>query len=165
MRPPTSAGGSTSGPIGSIALVRTTTDDPRFRGLGAELDADMARRFSDTSLQLMPHDPVDGLPTAVIALAGDRAIGCGCLRPIEPTTVELKRMFVLAELRGRGIAARLVSALEDWARELGYARVAVEAYVLQRDVIALYRRLGYESIPAFGVYVGMATSVCLGRAL
>ena len=46
--------------------------------------------------------------------------------PIEPTTVELKRMFVLAELRGRGIAARLVSALEDWARELGYARVAVD---------------------------------------
>lgn len=159
------AGPAPSGPIGTVAIARTATDDARFRALVAARDADMVKRFSDVSVQALPNDSVDGLTTAVLALAGDRAIGCGCLAPLDATTGELKRMFVVPDLRGRGIAARLVGALEDWARELGLGRLVVATYVLQRDVLALYRHLGYADIAPFGPYVRAATSVCLARTL
>ncbi|MDQ3741213.1 MAG: GNAT family N-acetyltransferase, partial [Actinomycetota bacterium] len=51
-----------------------------------------------------------------------RAVCGGGLKRLGDDVVELKRMYVLPELRGRGVARELLAALEDAARELGYAR-------------------------------------------
>src|SRR5258706_3048800 len=98
---------------------RTTSDDPRFRLLVGELDAELWQRYGEVQAQCAPHNVIEVLATVVIACDADRALGCGCFKEIDPGTVELKRMFVTPAARGRGIAGRIVGELERWARESG----------------------------------------------
>ena len=61
-------------------------------------------------------------------------------------------MFVLPEFRGRGIARRILLALESTARERGYWTVRLENGMRQPEAIGLYRSTGYREIPCFGDY-------------
>jgi GNAT superfamily N-acetyltransferase len=66
----------------------------------------------------------------------------------DPAVAELKRVFVLPELRGRGGAPLLVAAAEDAARALGATRLVLDTRGDLREARALYARLGYaETAP------------------
>jgi GNAT superfamily N-acetyltransferase len=52
----------------------------------------------------------------------------------------------LPEARGRGWARRLLTALEDAARELGYRRVRLDTGRLQPAALALYPAAGDREI-------------------
>lgn len=62
---------------------------------------------------------------------------------------EIKRMYVVPAARSRGHARRLLLALEDLARELGYTTVRLDTGVLQPHAQALYRSAGYVEIPDY----------------
>jgi len=62
--------------------------------------------------------PPDGRTWIVRDEAG-RAVGWGTLRRVRPDAGEMKRLFVLPDARGRGIARRLVQARIDDARGMG----------------------------------------------
>jgi GNAT superfamily N-acetyltransferase len=51
--------------------------------------------------------------------------------------------------RSRGVGRALLAALEDAARELGYARVRLDAGEEQRHSRALFADAGYRAIPAY----------------
>jgi GNAT superfamily N-acetyltransferase len=70
----------------------------------------------------------------------------GGLKRLGPDVVEIKRMYVAEPARGRGIARALLAALEDAARELGYARVRLDTGPRQPAAEALYRSAGYAEI-------------------
>ena len=48
------------------------------------------------------------IQTAVLALEDGRPVGCGCFKLHAPEAIELKRMYVIPEARGRRIAAQIV---------------------------------------------------------
>ncbi|QNS06480.1 GNAT family N-acetyltransferase [Streptomyces xanthii] len=64
-------------------------------------------------------------------------------------TAELTRVYVRADLRGTGGAARLVAAAEDAARELGAELIRLDTRTDLVEARALYARLGYEETEAF----------------
>lgn len=70
----------------------------------------------------------------------------GGLKRLGPDVVEIKRMYVAPEARGRGAARALLAALEDEARALGYARVRLDTGPKQTHAEALYRSAGYQDI-------------------
>jgi ribosomal protein S18 acetylase RimI-like enzyme len=74
-------------------------------------------------------------------------------------------MFVLPEFRGRGIARRILEALESKARDLRYASVCLETGIGQPEAIGLYKSAGYREIAGFGEYVGNPFSVCFEKRL
>jgi len=148
-----------------LEVIRTTSEDPRFRQLIAALDADLWRRYGDVQAQYAPHNAIEAIGTAVVALDDGRPVGCGCFKPFGPQTAELKRVFVAAEARGRGIASRLLDELEAWARELGIATMVLETGDKQHEAISLYRRRGYTDIAPFGPYVDLPASLCMARPL
>ena len=78
---------------------------------------------------------------------------------------ELKRMYVVPAARGRGLARRVLAALEDSAAAAGRLRMVLETGLKQPKAIALYTSSGYVSIPKFGVYRCEPDSVCFGRPL
>lgn len=80
--------------------------------------------------------------------AGD-AICCGGIKALPDGACELKRMFVRPEHRGRGIARTLLAALEDAAREIGYAVARLDTGPRQRHAERMYRANGYEPIGNF----------------
>ena len=135
-------------------------------GLIEQLDAEISSRY--------PGEPVNGVEPAefrqsggyfVIGYWDSQAVGCGAFRPFDQTTVEIKRMFVALEFRGRGIAREILKAVEAEARRRGYKRSILETANRQPEAISLYRLCGYENIPKYGQYVDSARSLCFGKQL
>ncbi len=79
-----------------------------------------------------------------------RPVGCGALRIRDAATAELKRMYVIPDERGRGIATGLVARLERMAVERGATRMVLDTTVHMTDAIRLYEHLGYMPTEPFG---------------
>jgi len=85
---------------------------------------------------------------------------------LDETTAELKRMYVVPSLRGRGIGRRIVEALEREARLLGSTKLVLETGTRLKPAVKLYEATGYVRIPLFGEYLSSPdTSVCFGKSL
>lgn len=84
---------------------------------------------------------------AFVALYEDgRPVAGGGVKRLSEDTGEIKRMFVVPDRRGAGLSRRLLAALEDAARDLGYARVRLDTGVHQHAALRLYRSAGYSDI-------------------
>lgn len=149
-----------------ITVRRTTPDDPAFRSLVAELDADLANRYGAKQSEYDVHNTALDGASVVIAMNQDQPVGCGCFKAFERTdTVELKRMYVQTSSRRLGIARQLVAALEQWAREKRYTKTNLQTAVKQPEAIALYLKCGYRQIDNYGAYAGDEDSVCMEKQL
>ncbi|WP_175408496.1 GNAT family N-acetyltransferase [Streptomyces sp. TRM64462] len=78
---------------------------------------------------------------------------------------ELKRMYVIPEARGRGIARRVLALLEEDARAAGRVRMVLETGDMQPEAIALYTSSGYEPCAKFGYYRDYDSSRCFAKPL
>ncbi|MFB6809581.1 GNAT family N-acetyltransferase [Streptomyces sp. NPDC056387] len=78
---------------------------------------------------------------------------------------ELKRMYVVPEARGLGLARRILAALEADARAAGRTRMALETGDQQPEAIALYLSSGYTPAAKFGHYRTYESSRCMAKPL
>ncbi|MFH8580371.1 GNAT family N-acetyltransferase [Streptomyces zaomyceticus] len=78
---------------------------------------------------------------------------------------ELKRMYVIPEARGLGLARRILAALESDARTAGRTRMVLETGIAQPEAIALYTSSGYDPCPKFGHYRDHPGSRCFAKPL
>ena len=85
----------------------------------------------------------------VAAARTGRRSRAAALKRLEPGVAEIKRMYVVPDARGRGLARRLLAAIEDAARELGYARVRLDTGASQPHARALYESAGYGDVPDY----------------
>ncbi|MCB0790375.1 MAG: GNAT family N-acetyltransferase [Flavobacteriales bacterium] len=144
---------------------RTNSHDPAFKALVAELDHDLAVRDGKDHGFYATFNTLDAIRHAVVVFVGDRPVACGAFKRFAEDAVEIKRMFTLPALRGKGLGTRTLSELEQWARELGRTRCVLETGRRQPEAIALYTDRGYATIPNYGPYVGVANSVCMEKRL
>jgi GNAT superfamily N-acetyltransferase len=79
--------------------------------------------------------------------------------------VEVKRVYVVAEHRRRGLAQIVMGALEDTARRAGHRRMVLNTGPEQPEALGLYAALGYGPVPGFGVYACVPDAVFLGKDL
>ncbi|MDN5289317.1 MAG: family N-acetyltransferase [Mucilaginibacter sp.] len=113
-------------PMNTIHLTKTNSDDPDFRNLVRELDANLRSRNGELMDIYDQHNVIEKIDTVTIAWLNGLAVGCGCFKPFDNTTVEIKRMFVKPEARGNKISARILQELEDWAQGLGFEYTVLE---------------------------------------
>jgi GNAT superfamily N-acetyltransferase len=146
-------------------LVRTTSDNSDFRELVTLLDRDLQIRDGDEHSFYAQFNKVDKIRHVVVAYAGGEAVGCGAIKEYSEGAAEIKRMFVRAERRGRGIAKSILSELEMWANELGFSECILETGLKQPEAIGLYQKSGYETIPNYGQYIGVENSVCMKKSI
>lgn len=83
----------------------------------------------------------------------------------EDGDAELKRMFVIESMRGRGLARRILAALEEDARAAGRVRMVLETGDQQPEAIALYASSGYAPCAKFGYYREYESSLCYAKPL
>lgn len=152
--------------MSEIRVQEATFGDPEVQKLVAEALAELSARYGgsgdDTPLAPTDFDPPAG--RFFVAADGDVLVGCAGWRAHGPDA-ELKRMFTLASARGRGVARRLLAAIEDSARAAGRERVILETGSKQPEAIALYESAGYERIPNFGYYCGHDGTLSFGHKL
>jgi GNAT superfamily N-acetyltransferase len=149
----------------TVALRRTSSEDPLFIALVRLLDAELAERDGDDHAFYAQFNKIDHIRHVILAMDGDRALACGAIKAFDNNSMEVKRMYVLPEARQRGIASLVLAALEEWARELGYVRTVLETGSRQVEAVALYDRSGYQRIPNYGQYIGVTNSICFEKPL
>jgi GNAT superfamily N-acetyltransferase len=74
-------------------------------------------------------------------------------------------MYVIEQARGRGLARRILAALEEDARAAGRIRMVLETGDKQPEAIALYVSSGYAPCEKFGYYRHYESSRCFAKAL
>lgn len=79
-----------------------------------------------------------------------RVLGGGGIAPLdgEADTCELRKMYFLPELRGRGAGDALIRICLDSARKLDYRRCYLETLTGMDAAQRLYERHGFARIPA-----------------
>ena len=146
-----------------VVLRAHSLDEPVVAELIGELNAELDEMYPE------PGANHFSLPTAdefLVAWDGDRPVGCGAVRVIEPGVAEIKRMYVRPAQRGRHIGGMILRALETTALGLGCHRLVLETGTRQVEAMALYRRHGFAEIPCWGEYLDSAeTSTCLAKDL
>jgi GNAT superfamily N-acetyltransferase len=139
--------------VSEIDIREARFGDPDVQKLVSEAMAELSVRYGgsgdDTPIALTDFDPPAG--RFFVAASGDDLIGCAGWRAHGPDA-ELKRMFTDQAARGRGVARRLLAAIEESARADGRERVILETGDRQPEAIGLYVSCGYERIPDFGYY-------------
>ncbi len=142
-------------------IVRTTSDDKDFRQLIAELDKYLAivdgpgmHEYYDK------HNKVEKNNTVVVAYIVNKPVGCGCFKEYDKNSVEMKRMYVKQEVRGKKIGFAILRELEVWAAEIGYTNSVLETGLRQVEAVHLYKKSGYAVIDNYGPYVGIENSIC-----
>jgi putative acetyltransferase len=97
-----------------------------------------------------------GVPGGLILLAlhEDEPVGAIALRRLDPTSGdrtsgEVKRLYLRPRFRGRGWGARLLEAIIDHGRALGYERLFADTLPVMTDALTLYERMGFERIPPY----------------
>ena len=78
---------------------------------------------------------------------------------------EIKRMYVLPDMRNSGVATALLAAIEASAREHDMRQIVLETGLKQPEAISLYEKLGYLRIPNYGHYKDAPDCVSFARDL
>jgi putative acetyltransferase len=148
-----------------MELKRITSQNADFQSLVSLLDKDLSVRDGDDHSFYAQFNKIDKINEVIVAYENTLPIGCGAIKKYDEETAEVKRMFVMPEHRGKGIAAKILSALEEWASELGYQYCILETGQKQPEAIALYKKSGYQLIPNYGQYAGVENSICMMKKL
>lgn len=145
-----------------VSFVPEVTNLSEFEALLLEYYSDVLQIAEAAGVpKLAPEDlvksSVDHLdemlpPNGRLALArgpDGRLLGCGTLRRIRPDAVEMKRMFVRPEARGKGLGQRLFEMRIDEARKMGCRAVYADTAKGNRPMLSMYERFGFHYIPRY----------------
>lgn len=149
-----------------ITLKRTNSEDRDFVNLVGHLDADLKIRDGKDHDFYHQFNAITNIKQCIVAYQNDTAVGCGGIKGLGgDKTMEVKRMYVLPEYRGKSIAAKILSELETWTKELGFYKCILETGYNQPEAIALYKKCGYHITANYGQYKGVENSICFEKIL
>lgn len=146
-----------------ITFIRTDSANKDFQSLVPLLDADLVIRDGDDHAFYSQFNKTDAIRNVIVCYLDEKPVGIGAFKKYEPGTAEIKRMFVLPEFRGQGIALQILQRLEKWAAEEGYSKCILETGKKQPEAIKLYHKAGYKNIPNYGQYEKVENSVCMSK--
>jgi GNAT superfamily N-acetyltransferase len=85
----------------------------------------------------------------IVGWSGGEPVCCGGFKRLPDGACEIKRMFVVPAMRGRGVARALVRELERRAREHGYTVARLDTGPRQPHARSLFESEGYTPIENF----------------
>ena len=111
-----------------------------------ELFAEYARMVDEPCCFVDFQRELDSLPGPYKLLLLEDRSGCVAVRFLSPDTAEMKRLYVRAAHRGRGLGRVLAEAAIAAAREAGCSRIVLDTLPKMREAHALYGLLGFKKI-------------------
>jgi ribosomal protein S18 acetylase RimI-like enzyme len=90
-------------------------------------------------------------PESIIYLVSfkDETVGMGGLRKLTEDVVEVKRMYVKPEFRGKGLGKSLLEKLLETAKNCGYSKIRLDTGVFMEAAQKVYRSAGFYDIEEY----------------
>ncbi|MFX1537785.1 MAG: GNAT family N-acetyltransferase [Promethearchaeota archaeon] len=138
-----------------VRLVKVVTEEQLdqvrrlFKEYTESLGFDLDFQDYEKELAELPgeYSPPDG--QLLLAMEGERIVGCVALRKFSDKICEMKRLYVQPEFRGRGIGKRLAKAIITEARKIGYTSMQLDTVPWMKEAITLYKSLGFKEISPY----------------
>ncbi len=138
---------------GELTIRPEPADSGPSLALQSEFFEDIAGRYPgwhpDVAPSAEPHEVAPPTGAWLVGYSGDEPVACGGLKRLDDSAAEVKRVYVRPQARGQGTGRKLMEALEDAARELGYQRVRLDTGDRQPEALALFRALGFRDVPDY----------------
>lgn len=145
---------------GTWRIVRVPITHPDAARLVEEVQQEYVARYGgrdETPLEPTYFEPPDG--AFFVGYLDDRPVATGAWRRRHDVAVdgtaeaaEIKRMYVAAGARRRGLARAMLAHLEQTARQAGAEVMILETGLGQPEAIALYESSGYTQVACYGHY-------------
>jgi GNAT superfamily N-acetyltransferase len=137
----------------SLQIVAERPDKLDAQALIVELDNYLTPLYPSESRHGFPVDKLirEGVAFFVMRYNEELA-GCGGLKCFPGDYAEIKRMYVRPQMRGKGLAKRMLEHLEAHASQQEICVLRLETGIYQTEAIGLYERMGYRRIGPFGEY-------------
>lgn len=148
-----------------ITFNRTNFHNPDLKILITELDEEFVVRYPFIENIRIPFNLLNESARVVVAYDHTTPIACGAFRPVDATTIEIKRMYTVPSHRNRGVGKNVLLELENWARREGFSVSILETGINQPEAISAYEKSGYTRIPNFPPYVDVKESICMRKYL
>ena len=87
-----------------LKLIRTDSTHPDFIELVKQLDAYLAELDGEEHAFYNKLNVITHIKQAVVVYENDNPVGCGAIRSFGTDSMEVKRMYTLPEMRGKGVA-------------------------------------------------------------
>lgn len=140
-----------------VRLEATRLDDPEvlalfdafIREADGPLDMDL-----DIEAEIAAGLPQDLTPPGgvlLLARVNGEPAGLGGVRHLETEVAEVKSMYLAPAFRGRGLARRLLTELEEIARRQGCRATRLDTSDYLTSAVGLYRAAGYRAVPPYNV--------------
>lgn len=79
----------------------------------------------------------------------ETVLACAILKRFSEDAVELKRMYIKAEARGKGFSKLLMEHAIQTARNLGFRRIVLDTVPVMNTAIQLYEKYGFQRREAY----------------
>jgi putative acetyltransferase len=109
-----------------------------LREFGFELDAELDRDLDD---------PAATYAALWVAVEDDEVVGSVALRELGEGAVELKRMYLRPDQRGRGLGRNLLTLALDWARTNDVDVIRLDTSERMVAAQRLYEAYGFVRVP------------------
>lgn len=121
-----------------------------------DLEAFLAAKYGEAIQRAEMAEP---LTRYFIALEGDRIAGYVMMGPLdikvdEPGALELHRLYVDKDMKGKGVAQRLTDEVLAWARGHGAPALYLSVWENNHRAQAFYKRYGFAHVGEHKFMVG-----------
>ena len=113
----------------------------------------------------IPYNLSESISDVLLAYMDGVAVGCAGLKKYNDSDVEIKRVWVEPDYRGRHIATELMDRIEDKAREMAFKRAVLQTRPIMEDAVGLYEKRGYELIGNYPPYDKLEGAICMALNL
>lgn len=118
-----------------------------FLEYAASLGFSLCFQNFDAELAGLPGDYAPPSGRLLLAEWEGQLAGCGALHKLEADICEMKRLYLRAQFRGKGIGRTMAERLIAEARDIGYRRMRLDTVgPVMKDAVAMYRKLGFKEI-------------------
>lgn len=145
-------------------LVRTNSENSDFKYLTSLLDEYLVDIDGDEKDFFANFNQIY-YENAIVFYQNEMPVGCGAFKKLENNSAELKRMYVLPESRGKGIANQILLELERWILQQNHTTCLLETSPRLEGAIAMYKKNGFKIIPNYGQYINIESSICMQKIL
>ena len=149
----------------NVDILETDSQNSDFVNLISLLDDEVYERYGELQKQYEKYNKVAQINDVLIINLDKIPVACGAFKEKDSNSVELKRIFVINDLRGQGLGKLIVSKLEEIAKSRGYKYSVLETGIKQDEAINLYKSCGYYSIANYEPYTENINSVCMKKNL